>query len=61
MPIYIIKYKPSTAPLVDPFQRYYREGFISIAISMPLDPANGSTMVVFCFGWLSPSICTIPT
>jgi hypothetical protein len=45
----MIKINPSTLPSANPFQKGYRKGIGKIAIVMLLDPANGSTMVVFVF------------
>ncbi len=35
----------------DPIAEVLPGGFCKIEKSMPLDPANGSTMVVFYFNW----------
>jgi hypothetical protein len=48
-PIYKIKYNPLSAPLINPLQRGCREGLAINTIAMPLDQANGSTMVMFFF------------
>ncbi len=46
LPVYIFNRKLSTAPSANPSRRWYHEDIGSFATAMPLDPANGSTMVV---------------
>jgi hypothetical protein len=48
-PIYKIKKNLLSAPLTNPLQRGCREELAIDTIAMPLDQANGSTMVMFFF------------
>jgi hypothetical protein len=49
-PIYKKKNNPLSAPSTNPLQRGCREGLAINTIAMPLDQANGSTMVMFFLG-----------
>jgi hypothetical protein len=48
-PIYKIKQNPLAAPSTNRLQRGCRTGLAINTIAMPLDQANGSTMVMFFF------------
>jgi hypothetical protein len=48
-PIYKIKYNSLSVPSTNPLRRGCREGLTINTIAMPLDQANGSTMVMFSF------------
>jgi hypothetical protein len=48
-PFYKIKQNPSSAPFTNPLQRGFCEGLAINTIAMPLDQANGSTMVMLFF------------
>jgi hypothetical protein len=48
-PIYKIKLNPSSVPSTNPLQKGCHEGLAINTIAMPLDQANGSTMVMLFF------------
>jgi hypothetical protein len=48
-PIYNIKLNPLSAPSTNPLWKGCREGLAIKTKAMPLDQANGSTMVMFYF------------
>jgi hypothetical protein len=48
-PIYKKNLNSLSAPLTNPLQRSCRKGLAINTIAMPLDQANGSTMVMFIF------------